>query len=261
MPDATNVFDYNRYMYARGNPMKYNDPSGHCSSNKDGSRADSDAGCWQAADEWRGTFGIGDYTNVDEWNKYFASSSAITKKILRNGLYAYWSPLYTQWGIYHAIYHPAPIMSNDNTIVEDPFSTAAKQYCQEHDCIGLGLDGTSVAASGFAVVASIACGPAALGCGAGVAGGISTVASAVGAVRTWSAFRAKPSVTSGIDAQMSTATTLAGGLAKNPKVALAVSVVQLVYDNGGNKLISSIFDHPKPQSDDGAGGGGSGGFK
>ena len=38
VPDATNLLDYNRYMYARacpehsrrGNPMKYNDPSGHC---------------------------------------------------------------------------------------------------------------------------------------------------------------------------------------------------------------------------------------
>jgi len=29
VPDASNLFDYNRYMYARGNPMKYNDPTGH----------------------------------------------------------------------------------------------------------------------------------------------------------------------------------------------------------------------------------------
>jgi RHS repeat-associated protein len=29
VPDPTNVFDYNRYLYARGNPMKYTDPSGH----------------------------------------------------------------------------------------------------------------------------------------------------------------------------------------------------------------------------------------
>jgi len=29
VPDPANLFDYNRYMYTRGNPLKYNDPSGH----------------------------------------------------------------------------------------------------------------------------------------------------------------------------------------------------------------------------------------
>jgi RHS repeat-associated protein len=30
VPDAGTVIDYNRFLYARGNPLKYNDPSGHC---------------------------------------------------------------------------------------------------------------------------------------------------------------------------------------------------------------------------------------
>jgi RHS repeat-associated protein len=29
VPDATNLFDYNRYMYVRGNPLKYTDSTGH----------------------------------------------------------------------------------------------------------------------------------------------------------------------------------------------------------------------------------------
>jgi pimeloyl-ACP methyl ester carboxylesterase len=29
VPDAGVLFDYNRYMYVRGNPLKYTDPSGH----------------------------------------------------------------------------------------------------------------------------------------------------------------------------------------------------------------------------------------
>ena len=30
MPDASSVFDYNRYMVVRGNPLNATDPSGHC---------------------------------------------------------------------------------------------------------------------------------------------------------------------------------------------------------------------------------------
>jgi uncharacterized protein RhaS with RHS repeats len=29
VPDPSNVQAYNRYMYALGNPLRYNDPSGH----------------------------------------------------------------------------------------------------------------------------------------------------------------------------------------------------------------------------------------
>ncbi|HRW06409.1 MAG TPA: RHS repeat-associated core domain-containing protein, partial [Caldilineaceae bacterium] len=30
VPDPTVLIDYNRYAYARANPLKYNDPTGHC---------------------------------------------------------------------------------------------------------------------------------------------------------------------------------------------------------------------------------------
>ncbi|MCB9148594.1 MAG: hypothetical protein H6641_07515 [Caldilineaceae bacterium] len=30
VPDPTTLIDYNRFAYARANPLKYNDPSGHC---------------------------------------------------------------------------------------------------------------------------------------------------------------------------------------------------------------------------------------
>ncbi len=30
VPDPTNLLDYNRYSYVRGNPLKYTDPTGHC---------------------------------------------------------------------------------------------------------------------------------------------------------------------------------------------------------------------------------------
>jgi hypothetical protein len=35
IPDPTSVWDYNRFAYVRGNPLKYNDPSGHETSKPD----------------------------------------------------------------------------------------------------------------------------------------------------------------------------------------------------------------------------------
>jgi RHS repeat-associated protein len=90
VPDPGLVFDYNRYMYVRGNPLKYRDPSGHCAVLDDGSAdREGDAGCWQAADEWYKTFGNGDYETEEEWLKHFASSASITEEILRSTLYAH----------------------------------------------------------------------------------------------------------------------------------------------------------------------------
>jgi hypothetical protein len=36
VPDAGMVVDYNRFLYARGDPVKYADPSGHCPAPQDG---------------------------------------------------------------------------------------------------------------------------------------------------------------------------------------------------------------------------------
>jgi hypothetical protein len=36
VPDPSNVQDYNRYMYVRGNPLRYKDPSGHAACVKRG---------------------------------------------------------------------------------------------------------------------------------------------------------------------------------------------------------------------------------
>ena len=69
VPDPTGVFDYNRYMYGYGNPLKYDDPSGHCpicvilvvigaALTVDGSVAEGPGSYTDVPDDASGTLGV-----------------------------------------------------------------------------------------------------------------------------------------------------------------------------------------------------------
>jgi hypothetical protein len=49
VPDPSSFLSYNRYLYALGNPLKYNDPSGHCATRDNGQPDENDHECWQYA--------------------------------------------------------------------------------------------------------------------------------------------------------------------------------------------------------------------
>ena len=81
MPEPGKVFAYNRYMYALGNPLKFNDPSGHCALNGNGNPDENnDADCWGLAytianmwdstDYWQKRYG-----DISVWNEHIAPSS------------------------------------------------------------------------------------------------------------------------------------------------------------------------------------------
>ena len=70
IPDPGSVFDYNRYMYGRGNPMKYSDPSGHCATLANGDpdrEGEENYACWQAAYSIFGMGGSPHTSFADEW--------------------------------------------------------------------------------------------------------------------------------------------------------------------------------------------------
>jgi RHS repeat-associated protein len=84
VPDPGVLMDYNRYGYARGNPLKFDDPSGHCATLSSGGADENDAECWTLArtianmwddtDYWQTRFG-----DVGVWNDLIAPSGAIAE--------------------------------------------------------------------------------------------------------------------------------------------------------------------------------------
>jgi RHS repeat-associated protein len=49
VPQPALLVDYNRYLYSRGNPIKYSDPSGHCATGANGEPDENDGKCWATA--------------------------------------------------------------------------------------------------------------------------------------------------------------------------------------------------------------------
>jgi RHS repeat-associated protein len=69
VPDAGVLFDYNRYLYTRGNPLKYTDPSGHCAEEGRTSTVGSDAAqCWVMADTI-----LAMWDSTDYWSNRYTS--------------------------------------------------------------------------------------------------------------------------------------------------------------------------------------------
>jgi hypothetical protein len=69
VPDAGVLFDYNRYMYVRGNPLKYTDPTGHFVEDDIPHLC---AGCTSWDDVWA-------FFNItEEWQKSFFQDEFIT---------------------------------------------------------------------------------------------------------------------------------------------------------------------------------------
>jgi RHS repeat-associated protein len=58
IPDPDNFWDYNRYMYVRGNPLRWVDPTGHCAGDPNDPN-NPDAECWGMIDQIQST-----YTNI-----------------------------------------------------------------------------------------------------------------------------------------------------------------------------------------------------
>jgi hypothetical protein len=142
VPEPTSFLDYNRYLYAKGNPLKYSDPSGHCATNEDGSRSEDDANCWSYVDEiirfwnndpnyWNGLF-----KNQDTWLKNLATNNFFDKDWMFNQYETYLgSASYIQ-------------VHNQQQAERAKLPIQKRTYgpspCDFWDCIALGYDITAI---------------------------------------------------------------------------------------------------------------------
>jgi hypothetical protein len=217
-------------MYTRGNPLKYTDPSGHCAVLEDGSRDSADQECWDSADAIYAMWGVDGsiwgriFQGVDR--DYFMQHIATQRATDLNWMRMQHQTWYGHFAQEHGLQiqvtwdepPPHPIEGIADAIMPD---------CENTDCTGRFLNGVStassfVAAGCTAAVVTGPCAPAATFVGV-VAGGFATLRAGEKA--------RQPEATSVdvIDAVMSGATTVAGGLS-HPYLGPLISVGQWTYD-------------------------------
>jgi len=84
VPDPSNLFDYHRYAYARLNPMKYTDPTGHCANATTPNGSDSldydNEDCWRLANTIANMWDSTDY-----WQNRFTSKEVFLNHVANNG--------------------------------------------------------------------------------------------------------------------------------------------------------------------------------
>jgi hypothetical protein len=119
VPDTANVWDYNCFAYARLNPLKFNNPSGHCATNADGSEnwaGEANTQCWQTAYAIYGyglaglpAFAADWQGGVEHWLEDIAQQEFVTTEYLQPFLAEYNASFCAQAGLNCGGYTPAPL--------------------------------------------------------------------------------------------------------------------------------------------------------
>jgi hypothetical protein len=162
VPDPANVWDYNRFGYARLNPMKFNDPTGHCATLEDGSpnwEGEVNYQCWQTAYAiyGYGAAGLAAFQQdwkvaADDWLENIAKQEFATTEYLTPFLNEYNSLFCAQTGLQCGNYQPNPVPPQALETLNAGIQTTAQQayttICVETwDCPGLALDTASLLTS------------------------------------------------------------------------------------------------------------------
>jgi RHS repeat-associated protein len=163
VPQPGRVDGYNRYMYVMGNPLRYNDPSGHCKMLADGGRDTvGDKACWDTAFAIHGyghtEQGFAEDWNVspDAWLQNIAGQDYATVEYLQPFHDKYAQEFRSRTGLNTAV--PGSHSASPQHPVE-----YLQNPCEVWDCVDIGLN-LAVIAGDMLRVASPLCGPAVVAC-------------------------------------------------------------------------------------------------
>ncbi|MCA9368332.1 RHS repeat-associated core domain-containing protein [Candidatus Kaiserbacteria bacterium] len=241
VPDPGSVFGYNRYMYSLGNPLKFNDPSGHCATLEDGSQdRENDGGCWYWADQYYASWNADvDYFSAswnitrDEWMKHTATAEYATTDFLKNKLISFWSPKYHAMGIHHEVYNPAPEWhepNNPELSMPGMFLAEDALVCALDFPLGCGkaIDDAAVAVSvGGVIACAYTTGGTCLSAVSYISGILGATGTGITAINAWD----KKALWADVGVSVvTTSSGFAGGSYGKGTVGAGISIIQRIYD-------------------------------
>jgi RHS repeat-associated protein len=257
VPEPTSFLDYNRYLYARGNPLKYSDPTGHYSVEE----LQQHFGV-NSFDELMALFEEGGaYAGLEGWYDVLRAAQdgdtitatngpsqlSLTGMFMRTEQGKIWIDMGRQGGLIpEAIFaHFGGLVRNDEGNITDlgTYELRGQEYawraaiaggrrqgdmtsCNNVDCVAATIDGVGMAGTGLQIL-SPACmefQPACYSVGRAVSWG----ASGIGALYTVANISQGDATI--LDVTMTIGTTLVGGVAKDKRVNLGAGAAQLYWD-------------------------------
>jgi len=226
VPDENSFLSYNRYLYANGNPLKYNDPLGHCSTLQNGERdLENDAICWSYVDiivrHWN--------DDPDYWNQLFGAQDTWLEHLAPlDDFDKDW--MFGQYETYlksNSFRQAENRRNAERALLPLPGRTYAPNPCDFWDCTSAGLSAaslvTSVAQTGTAActaVASLICG--------GATHALTWTDRTLGSASVaYSASQYASGDASDLDIAITSGTTLVSSI---PGVGIGADLVSLVWD-------------------------------
>ena len=213
-----NVMDYQRYMYVRGNPLKYNDPTGYCATLENGEPdLENDSHCWGLAQSIAGfgrnlpdTFAAQWRITPEQWLINIAPQPFADSDYLQPFAAQYYQEWGRQVGLpvdpvkwHEPVNPPVKLLGQDaaQAVLDD---LAACRENPPWGCSNLADDASLAVAGGAVIVCTAASGGSCLAIG----GGLSTISSATGSLITTA--NASSGEATAADVIMSWSTTIVG---------------------------------------------------